>query len=111
MGLVDDHVGAVLLADVDELAQRRAVAQHRIDAFQHTTRLPGRSPSRRARLQARRIVVLEAHDLGLRHLAGIVDRGVAVGVDQQLVALAREGSRSGRDWLIAGREDHAVFLP
>ncbi len=54
--------------------------------------------------------MLEAHDLGLRHLAGVVDRGVAVGVDQQLVALARQGRDQAEIGLVAGREDHAVLL-
>jgi len=53
--------------------------------------------------------VLEAHDLGLGHLAGIVDRRMTVGVDQQMVALADQGRDDAQVGLVAGREDHAVL--
>jgi hypothetical protein len=41
VGLVDQHISAVLLADVDEFAERRTVAQHRIDAFQDHQSIAG----------------------------------------------------------------------
>jgi hypothetical protein len=54
--------------------------------------------------------VLEADDLGLGHLAGIVDRSVAVGIDQQVVALADQGRNHPEVGLVAGGEHHAVLL-
>ena len=76
-----------------------------------TSRLPGLSPSRRRR--ASRLdgsLCLKRIDLGLGQLAGVVDRGVAVGVDQQVVALADQGRDHAEIGLVAGREDHAVLL-
>ncbi len=111
MGLVDQHVGFVFLADFDEFLERRRIAQHRVDAFQHhqpVARLVA-EPAQ-AGVEARRIVVLEAHHLGLGLLAGVVDRGVAVGVDQQEVFGAHQVRDDPEIGLVAGREDHAVLL-
>ncbi len=104
MGLVDQHVGAVLLADLDEFLERRRIAQHRVDALEHhqpvarLVALIALLEASQAGIEARRVVVLEAHDLRLGLLAGVVDRGVAVGVDQQEVLRADQGRRSPRDW-------------
>ena len=111
VGLVDQHIGAVLLADLDELLEWRRIAQHRVDAFQHhqlVARLV--ADAAQPRLEAGRIVVLEAHHLGLGLLAGIVDRGVAVGVDQQEVVRPDQGGNNPQVGLVAGREDHAVLF-
>ena len=50
------------------------------------------------------IVVAEPDRLGVAHLAGVVDRGMAVGVDQKLVALLGQG----RDHAEIGHETRGI---
>ncbi len=51
---------------------------------------------------------LEPDRAGLGLLAGVVDRGVAVGVQQQEVARPHQGGDHPEIGLVAGREDHGV---
>ena len=80
----------MLLGDGDHFLERRNVAEHRIDAFQHDqfARLLGQAAE--PLVEILDAVVAEAHDLGIALLAAIIDRGVAVGVEDDIFAFARE---------------------
>jgi len=75
MGLVDQHVGTIFLADLDEFLERGAVAQHGVDALQHdqpVARLVAPCLSLNRRRRTSRLagsLCLKRDDLGLGHLA------------------------------------------
>ena len=54
------------------------------------------------------IVVLERHHLGIAQFAAVPDRGVAVDIEDDVIALAGDGRDDAEVGLIAGREDHRV---
>src|SRR3546814_19690130 len=54
-------------------------------------------------------VVLEADDVGIAEIAAVVDRGMAVGVEDDVIALGAERRHHAEIGLIAGREDDGVI--
>src|SRR3546814_13940544 len=78
MGLVDQHHAAVLLRDSDHFPERRDIAEHRIDAFEHHQLAGVGGQPAEALVELGDVVVTEADDLGHALLAAILTRGVAV---------------------------------
>ena len=51
----------------------------------------------------------EGDDLGVAERAAVVDRGVAVDVEDDVIVLAGDGRNDAEVRLVAGREDHRVI--
>jgi len=78
-----------------------------------TTLLPGSwllGKACQAAIKVFRIVMAEANDGCLTHLAGIIDAGVAIGIDQEVIVGAGHGRDDAEISLITRREDHAVLM-
>ena len=111
MRLVDEQLEAVLLLHLDEVGERRAVAQHGIDAFEHDELAAALVllAARQALVEVGRVIVAEAHELGARQRAAVIDRAVRVGIEIDRVARAREPRHHAEIGLVAGGEDDAVL--
>ncbi len=112
MGLVHQQLKAVFALDVYELLERRAVAEHRIDALQHHQppaflRVVPRQPLG----QAVGIVVAEAAQFRARQRAAVIDGGVRIGVQKNRVLRPGQPGDHAQVGLIAGGEDDAVLAP
>ncbi len=108
MRLVDQHHRARLLADADHFLERGDVAQHRIDAFKDDKLARIGGEPLEPLFERLDIIVAKGDDLGIAHRAAVVDRGVAVGVDDDVVILARERRDDPEIGLVARREDHRM---
>ena len=108
VGLVHQHHRAVFLRDRDHFLQRGDIAQHRVDAFEHDQLARAFGNAAQALFHRVEIVVLERHDFRLAHRAPVPDAGVAVDVEDDVVALARDGRDDPEIGLVAGGEDHRV---
>ena len=97
------------LGDRDHLLQRRDVAEHRIDAFEHDQLAGafGDAASRRFS-SASMSLWRKRHDLGVAERAAVVDRRVAVDVEDDVIVLAGDGRDDAEIGLVAGREDHRM---
>ena len=77
MGFVAQQLEAVLLLHRDEIGKRRAVAQHRIDAFQnHQLAATIIAAAGEALVEIVCIIVAEAHQLGAGKRAAVINRAV-----------------------------------
>src|SRR3546814_522393 len=87
---VHQHHRAVLLGDGDHLLQWRDIAQHRIDALEddELARFGGKPAE--ALVQILAAVVAKADDVGVPKIAAVIDGGVAVGIEDAVVALPRQ---------------------
>jgi len=94
----------MLLGDRDHLLQRGDVAEHRIDAFEHHQLAGFLGQAAEALVEVGDVVVAEADDLGIALLAAVVDRGVAVGVEDDVFALAGERRDDAQIGHVPGRE-------
>ena len=109
--LVDEQVGAVRAADVDDVAQRRDVAADGIQPFDDDQPVALAAPAAaRASCAGSRRVVPEADDLRRGLPRRVVDAGVAVAVDQDDVAGAAQAADERQVRLVAGAEDDRVAL-
>ena len=109
MRFVDQHHRAIFLGDADHLLQRRDIAEHRIDAFEDDQLAGTFGDALQPFLERLDIVVAEGHDLGIAERAAIVDRGVAVDVEDDVIVLAGDGGNDAEVGLVAGREDHGMI--
>ena len=109
MGLIDQHHRASGLGDGNHLLQRRDVAEHRIDAFKHDQFAGALGDAAEALLQRADVVVAEGDNFRVAHLAPVIDRGVAVDVEDDIIALAGDGGDDAEIGLIAGREHHGMI--
>ena len=112
MGLVDHQPRAVLLAERDDLGQRRDVALHRVDAVDHdedaaAVLLRGLQPL----LEQVQAVVAERAQLRLREQAAVEDRGVVARVGDHGVLRAEDRAERAEVGLMAGGEDERVLGP
>ena len=110
MRLVHQKLEAVFLLDLDEIGERRAVAQHRVDAFQHHE--PAAAvflAARKALVEIGRVIVAEPHQLGARQGAAVIDGRMRIGVQIDRVARTREARHHAEVRLVAGGEDDAVL--
>ena len=82
VGFVDQHHRAVLLGDGDHFLERRDIAHHRIDAFEHDELARLRRQAAEPLVQIIDRIVAEAHHFGIAHRAPVIDRRVAVGVER-----------------------------
>jgi RecG-like helicase len=77
----------VLALHLDEVGQRRPVAEHRIDALQHHELAPVVGlHARQPLVEVGGVVVAEAHQFGAGQRAAVVDRGVGIRVEEDRVA-------------------------
>src|SRR5688572_32078805 len=74
MRLVDQELEAVLLLHRDEIGERCAVAEHGIDAFEDDEPATFVIRARQALVEIARVIVAEAHELGARQGAAVIDR-------------------------------------
>ncbi len=110
MGLVDQQVGAGLALHVRDFLQRGGVAQHGVDALDHDQLVAGHAfEASQALVEVVGIVVAEADHLGVAEARAVIDAGVAVGVQHQVVAAAHQGRQDAQVGLVAGGEHHGVF--
>lgn len=104
--LVDQQPGTVALLDFDDLAQWRPVAERAVQALDDDQRSAGRlAQARQAAVEVFRVVVAKADRRRVAEPATIVDAGVAVGIDEQRVALASQRRQRAEVGLVAGREN------
>src|SRR6476660_5245248 len=108
MRFVDQHHRAIGLRNRNHFLQRRDVAEHRIDAFEHD-QLAGsvRNPLE-ALFERFDVVVAEGDDLGVAERAAVVNRCVAIDVEDDVIVLAGDRGDDTEVRLVAGREDHGV---
>src|SRR6185369_9099243 len=109
MGLVDEDHRAIGLGDGDHFLQRRHVAHHRIDAFEDDELAGALGHALEALLERFDVVVAERHDLGVAHRAAIIDRRMAVDVEDDIILLAGDRRNDAEVRLVARREDHGVI--
>ena len=96
------------MASGDHLVERRDVAEHRIDAFEDDQLAGAFGDPLEALFERVEIVVAERDDLGVAERAAVVDRGVAVDVEDDVIILAGDGRDDPEIGLVAGREDHRM---
>jgi hypothetical protein len=106
--VAQDH-RAMLLGDRDHFRQRRDVAEHRIDAFEHDQLAGLLGQAAEALVEILDAVVAEADDLGIAEPAAVIDRRVAVGVEDDVIALAGKRGDHAEIGLVAGRKDDRRF--
>ena len=108
MRLVDQQPGAVALLDLDDLAQRGVVAAGAVQALDHHQGAAGvGAEAGQAPVEVFGIVVAKADRGRVAQPAAVVDAGVAVGVDEQELALSGQAGQGAEVGLVAGREDDA----
>ena len=110
MGLVDHQIGPGLALDGGDLAKGRDVAHHRIDALDHD------HPVARCIAEAAQafgqilgVVVAETDDLGMAQPRPVIDAGMAVGVQDQVIAAPDKGRQDAQIGLVPGGEDHGML--
>ena len=108
MRFVDQHHRAILLRDANHFLQRGDVAEHRIDAFEDDELAGALGDAFQALFERFDVIVAEGHDLRVAHGAAVVDRGVAVDVEDDVIVLAGDGRNHPEVRLIAGREDYRM---
>ena len=109
MRLVDEQLKAVLLLHRDEIGQRSPVAQHRIDAFEHHELAAVIAlAAAQTLVEIGGVIVAEAHQLGARQCAAVIDRGMRIGIEIDRVAGAGEPRHHAEVGLVAGGEDDAM---
>ena len=108
MRFVDQHHRTVFLGDADHFLQRGDIAQHGVDTFQHNQLARAFGDALQALFHRLDVVVFERHHFGVAHLAAIIDRGMAVDVEDDVVALAGDGGDDPQIGLVAGGEHHRV---
>ena len=108
MGLVDQHHGTIFLADTDHVLERCDIAEHRIDAFEDDQFASFGGQSFQPFFERFDVIVAEGDNLGIAHCAAVVDRGMAVGVENDIVALAGECRDDAQIRLITGGKDHCM---
>ena len=95
--------------DRDEFVQRRDIAEHAVDAFDDDQLVDVVAEALQALFEIDRVVVPEADHRRVAELAAIIDAGVAVGVDQDVILRAGQGRNHREIGLVAGREDHGTL--
>ena len=106
MGLVDQQPGAVTVLDFDEVSQRGLVAEHGIQPFNNHQRAPcAVTEATEAPIEVFRIVVAKPDRLGVGQPTAIIDAGMAVGVDQQVIIASGQSRQGAEVGLVAGRKD------
>ena len=115
MGLVDQQVGTHLALHRRDLAQRGDVAEHAVDALDDDELVSGLLTLRttvgqepQAAIQVLGIVVAEARHRRGAETRAVVDAGMAVGVEQQVVVPPRQRREDAQIGLVAGGEHHRV---
>jgi hypothetical protein len=107
VGLVDEEVGSVPLLHRGKLGDGRLVAQHAVQSLDDD-QLAGSLAFQTGEpaIEVSRIVVAETHHGGAAQLAGVIDAGMRVGVDEDHVLRPGETGDRSEIGLITGGEDH-----
>ena len=107
MGLVDKDHRAVGMGDLDEFGHRGDIAQHRIKPLNHHQARALGGQARQALIEVLGAVVAKADGFSIAQAASVIDAGMAVGVDQQVIAAPGKGAEGRQICLIAGGADHS----
>src|SRR3546814_8055921 len=92
-----------------DLSMLSDIAQHRIDALQHHQFLSIGRKTAEALVQVLHAIVPEPHDLRIAQCAAIINGRMAIGIQHDIVALARKRGDHAQIGLIAGRKDHGMI--
>ena len=92
----------------DHLLQRGDVAEHRIDAFQDDQLAGAFGQALQPLFERFDVVVAEGDDLGIAKRAAVIDRRMAVDIEDDVVILAGDGRNDAEIGLVAGRKDHGM---
>ena len=111
MGFVDQHHGAIFLGDADHFPEWSDVAEHRIDALEHDQLAGPFGNALQALFERFDVIVAERDDLGVAERAAVVDRGMAVDVEDDVILFAGKRGNHAEIGLVASREDHRVVHP
>ena len=111
MRLVDEQLKAAAALHLDELGQRRPIAEHRINALEHHQPAALVVGAGEPAVEVLGVVVAEAYQLGARQRASVIDRGMRIGVEIDRVLGAGQAGDHAEIGLVAGREDDAVAAP
>src|SRR5690554_2254862 len=90
MGLINQNHGAVFLADPDHFLQWRDIAKHRVDAFEHDQLASFGRQTFQTFFQHFDIFMAECDNLGIAQSATIIDGRMAVDVEYDIIAFARQ---------------------
>src|SRR5262245_51449584 len=108
MRFIDEKLEAAAALHFDELGERRPVADHRVDALEHHQAAALTIGAGKAAVEILGIIVAEAHKLGARQGASVIDRGMRIGVEINGVLGSGEAGNHAEIGLVAGREDDAM---
>ena len=97
------------MATAHHLVERRDVAEHRIDAFEDDQLAGFGRQAPQALLERVDVIVAERDDLRIAQRAAVIDRRMAVDVEDDVVVLAGDGRNDAEVRLVAGREDHGMI--
>ena len=109
MRLVDEQKGAGLTLDGGDLLERRDIAEHAVDAFddnEFVTRTVSQQPE--APIKIIGVIVPETRHLRGAEARAIIDAGMAVGIEQQVVVASGQTRQGAEIGLVAGGKDHGI---
>ena len=110
VGLVDDEQGAMAVADLDEVAQGRGIAQDRVDRLDGDDDPPVGAGGQ-FDVEGHRVVVREGGVRHARHASGVVQRRMGVGVEEDLSPATTECGQHSEVGGIPGGEGERARLP
>src|SRR5438270_3367318 len=105
---VVQHHSAIGPGDGDHVLQRSDVAEHRIDAFEDHELARTFGDALKPPFERLDVIVAERYDLGIAERTAIVNRRVAVDVEDDVILFTGDGGNDSEIGLVAGREDHGV---
>ena len=90
------------------LVERGDVAEHRIDALEDHQLAGFRRQPPQPLFKRVEVIVTERHDLGIAERAAVVDRCMAVDVEDDVILFARDRRNDAEVRLVSGRKDHGM---
>ena len=107
MGLIHHEPRAIFLGDGAKLGQRGGIAQHAVEPFGDHQRALGLFPQTpQALAQVLGVIVAEGKEIGPADAAAVIDAGMAMTVQYDLVAGAQDAHQKTQIGLIAGGKHH-----
>ena len=105
-----DH-RARFFRNADHFLQGGHIAKHRIDALKHHQLACIGGQTLKTLLKRFHIIMAEGNDFGIAHFATIIDRRMAVDVEDDVITLARDRTDNAQIGLIARGKDHRMVHP